>query len=196
MAVRYIPIDGELVSQEWHAVLTDMRADGVAFRVNEGKRTMARQWYFYNGWRKRLPGFNLAAFPSPTAPHIRVGRIDHAIDFWNDSAVMRWLLSKGLSARRTVRGESWHIEIPAAELRAYFLKHGADPVIRKGSTDRAAITRLQRLLRGLNLTRVVNGRYGIWTRRAVRRFQQKHSLPVDGVVGPKTWAELRKASNK
>lgn len=68
------------------------------------------------------------------------------------------------------------------------------PTIRKGSKNRAAITRLQKYLRGLNLTKVVNGSYGIWTRRAVRRFQEKHGLPVDGVVGPKTWAAIRRAA--
>ena len=69
-----------------------------------------------------------------------------------------------------------------------------DPVIRKGSTNRKAIIRLQKLLRGLNLSKVVNGKYGLWTRRAVRTFQKKHGMPADGVVGPATWAALRKAS--
>jgi hypothetical protein len=68
------------------------------------------------------------------------------------------------------------------------------PTIRKGTKNIAAVTRLQKLLRGLKLTKVVNGEYGIWTRRAVRRFQEKHGLPVDGVVGPTTWAAIRKAS--
>lgn len=119
--VRYLPIDRELVSAEWHAVLMDMRRQGVHFNVNEGHRTMARQWYFWNNQGK--PGFNLAAYPSPFAPHIRTGRIDHAIDFSNDLVVMRWLARAGLRPARTVRGESWHIEVTAERLRWYYAKH-------------------------------------------------------------------------
>ena len=194
--VKYLSFDNELVSVEWHCVLTDMRHDGVVFNVREGHRTFARQWYF---WRLYKSGRgNLAAFPSPIAPHIRTGRIDHAIDFGNDWAVFNWLRSKSLNPRRTVTGESWHIEVSAADLRAYFKRHGGvdEPTIRKGSTQRSSIIRLQKLLRGLHYTNLVNGKYGIWTRRAVRKFQKKHNLPVDGVVGPKTWAALRKASRK
>ena len=114
MAVRYLPIDNEVVSAEWYAVLRDMRKDGVVFNVNEGKRTMARQWYFYNLY---LSGRgNLAAYPSANAPHIREGRLDHAIDFSNDAAVFSWLWRKGLRPVRNVRGESWHIEVPASLL--------------------------------------------------------------------------------
>lgn len=124
MAVRYLPIDNERVSAEWLVVLLAMRHDGVRFRVNEGHRTMARQWYFWNLYRSGRG--NLAAYPSPNAPHIRTGRIDHAIDFWNDATVMTWLAREGLQPRRTVRGESWHIEVPAARLRAYARKHGVE----------------------------------------------------------------------
>lgn len=121
MAVTYLPIDGEMVSKEWHAVLTDMRHDGVVFNVNEGHRTLARQTYFWNLYRSGRG--NLAAFPSPYAPHIRTGRIDHAIDFSNDAQVMRWLQQHGLKPARTVRGESWHIEVSADNLRTYYTRH-------------------------------------------------------------------------
>ena len=92
--VVYVPFDGEQVSREWGIVLAQMRADGVPFRVNEGHRTMARQWYFWNLYRSGRGA--LAAFPSPTAPHIRTGRIDHAIDFNNAAGVLNWLHRLGL----------------------------------------------------------------------------------------------------
>lgn len=142
MAVRYVPIDNESVSQEWYSVLKAMRADGVRFNVNEGHRTMARQWYF---WRLYKSGRgNLAAYPSPWAPHIRTGRIDHAIDFSNDVAVFTWLSRKGLNPRRTVRGESWHIEVSAAELRAFHARHGVnqDPYRFNTKVERALIHKL------------------------------------------------------
>lgn len=194
MAVTYLPIDGELVSKEWRAVLLDMRADGVSFRVNEGHRTMARQWYFWRLYRSGAG--NLAAFPSPFAPHIRTGRIDHAIDFSNDTAVFAWLQNKGLNPRRTVRGESWHIEITASELRAYYAKwsHRHD-VIRKGSKG-AKVRTLQVLLRQTGYLRKdwkAHEKYTLKVRKAVRNFQRRHDLPVDGVVGPRTWRSLRRA---
>ena len=193
MSVTYKPIDGELVSKEWLAVLLAMRADGVYFRVNEGHRTMARQQYFWDLYRSGRG--NLAAYPSANAPHIRTGRIDHAIDFSNDASVMRWMAANHLPARRTVNGESWHIEIPAANLRAsYGVHHARDPVIRKGTKNKKAILTLQHLLRGLHYSKVISGHYGIWTRRAVRRFQKNHHLPVDGVVGAATWRALKAAS--
>ena len=39
-------------------------------------------------------------------------------------------------------------------------------------------------------TAVIDGLYGPRTRQAVVAFQAAHGLPVDGVVGPRTWAAL------
>ena len=36
----------------------------------------------------------------------------------------------------------------------------------------------------------VDGKFGYETLRAVKNFQRKHDLVVDGIVGPKTWKEL------
>jgi hypothetical protein len=129
MSVKYVLLepDHEFVSKPWHVLLKDMRADGVAFTVLEGHRTMARQRWFWNCYKcKCCNNGNVAAFPSPFAPHIRTGRIDHAIDFSSDAAVFAWLQSKGLRPARTVAGESWHIECDADALRAYAKKHGRD----------------------------------------------------------------------
>ena len=38
----------------------------------------------------------------------------------------------------------------------------------------------------------IDGIFGIGTLSAVKSFQRRHGLVVDGVVGPKTWAELDK----
>lgn len=72
------------------------------------------------------------------------------------------------------------------------------PVLRKGDKS-ATVKTLQRLLRQLQYTNkdgktliVVDGSYGGNTEAAVKRFQQKHSLSVDGICGVKTWNKLLK----
>lgn len=199
MRVTYVPIDSERVSKEWGVVLHDMRAHGVSFRVNEGHRTMARQLYFWNLYRSGRG--NLAAYPSSNAPHIRSGRIDHAIDFGNAAGAMAWLRAVGMNPTLTVPGESWHVEVPAGELSAYARSHGGnDPVIKPfyakpfRPNKQADVRRLQGLLEALNMKVPNTGRYDLATRKAVRRFQHRHGIKVDGIVGPGTWRALRKAS--
>lgn len=54
---------------------------GRPVQVTEAGRTWERQLYLYNGWVKRLPGFNLALHPSnPLANHVLVAGRRGAID--------------------------------------------------------------------------------------------------------------------
>ena len=200
MAVTYLRFDGELVSKEWFAVLTDMRRAGVAFRVNEGKRTFARQQYFWDCYQSgACNGGNVAAYPSHNAPHIRTNRLDHAIDFSNDGAVFHWLSSRGLQPQRTVRGESWHIEVPASQLRRYYRTHKGDPVLKIGRSG-PSVVKLKKLLysQGIrNFSGKTNSNryipyFGKYTKEAVMRFQKENGLRADGVVGPSTWRALRR----
>lgn len=129
MSVRYTIFDGELVSIAWRYVLEDMDEDGVDFGLNEGHRTLARQQWFWNCYlTKKCNNGNLAARPSRNAPHIRTGHANHAIDFRNPDAVMRWLSRNGLQPVRpagagTPQWEPWHIEVPEWALKAYVRKH-------------------------------------------------------------------------
>jgi hypothetical protein len=70
--------DGKRVSTSWDVALTHARRMGVKFKLDSGRRTMAEQWGLWRNYRKT--GHPVAAFPSPRAPHIRVGRQAHAID--------------------------------------------------------------------------------------------------------------------
>ncbi len=127
---------GELVSRPWAVVLRDLdkRLD---FTINEGRRTLARQQFFWDCGPNGCcccNNCNLAARPSPFAPHIRVGRPDHAIDFGPDrstqDAIVRELDKMGLGPTRPAgtgsQWEPWHIEVRLLLLLAYYRRHKGD----------------------------------------------------------------------
>lgn len=103
-------IDGHPVAPGWYRFLRHARKAGVYFVVNSGHRTMREQWKL---WRLYKAGKgNLAAFPSPRAPHIR--RRNHAVDFGPDhkarEAIIAYGRRHGVNLQRTVRTEDWHLE--------------------------------------------------------------------------------------
>ncbi len=88
------------------------------FGLNSGQRTIAEQRVLYNRYRNGTG--NLAAYPNPNAPHIRVGRANHALDInsldGGETRLERWVEGKGVDWRNTVRGESWHGEVSLSGL--------------------------------------------------------------------------------
>lgn len=117
------PIDGERVSYAWFPLLHDIRRiDRVPFNVNEGRRTMARQAELVKEKGLWHPTLNPdgAARPSATAPHIREGRADHAIDFNNAAGVIRAARKRGVRLTLPMpTNEPWHVEAVLADLLAY-----------------------------------------------------------------------------
>ena len=119
MAVTYRRWDADdRVSAQWFTVLSAARKAGVAFFVTDGHRTMAEQ---QDRWSAFQHGGPVAAFPSPTAPHIRSGRPDHAIDVNSlDGGAGRLFAlaarKRGAQATFPVPGEPWHIEVPRDDL--------------------------------------------------------------------------------
>jgi peptidoglycan hydrolase-like protein with peptidoglycan-binding domain len=68
------------------------------------------------------------------------------------------------------------------------------PTLRRGAYGED-VKLLQRLLNtkdGHPTLLDVDGAFGPLVEQAVREFQSTHSLSIDGVVGPKTWAALEK----
>lgn len=63
--------------------------------------------------------------------------------------------------------------------------------LRRGSKGEEVVE-LQTLLAKDGSTLEIDGIFGIGTMSAVKSFQKRHGLEVDGIVGPKTWAELDK----
>ena len=133
MAIRYVRFEGVRVSKKWYVVLKRARAAGHhSFKVNSGKRTMREQWALFrqnmrfNGrrWVQR-PNHPLTAYPTPTAPHVRIGRADHALDLNNPQDLVIFLESPPRNSHPSfpVFGESWHLELPGKELTRLWKKY-------------------------------------------------------------------------
>lgn len=108
--------DGKRVSWAWWIILRAARRAGIVFRLNSGRRTLAEQWRLYRAYKA---GGTLAAYPLPTAPHIRFGLPNHAIDVDTnvgdgEAGLQRWLQHHGVRVGNPVAGEAWHMD---ADLR-------------------------------------------------------------------------------
>lgn len=122
--VHYVPYGTVRVSKRWAVVLRAADKARVRFHVNSGHRTMSEQWALYqqnmSGGHPK-PGHPLTAFPTPNAPHIRVGRSAHALDVntvdGGESRLQHWLERQGVHPTNPVRGEAWHLELSGSELK-------------------------------------------------------------------------------
>lgn len=137
MPVKYLPYgNGKMVSTQWHRVLTRADRDGVRFTLNSGHRTMAEQKKLHDAYLRYLAGgpwAPVAAKPSPTAPHIRVGQPNHALDInsldGGETRFERWIEAQGASIEwlNTVPGEAWHGEVSREDLARLFRKFRPKP---------------------------------------------------------------------
>ncbi len=167
MSVRYVKFDGKACSVEWAAFLGSARRDGVQFSCNSLRRNMGEQGVLYaqnmypDGTRR--PNRPLTAKPSTTAPHIRVGRWDHAGDLEGTDALIAYAASKGVRLVRTVRGESWHLEFQGVSSAQILAKFGQeDPYDVLDEDD-------ERLVKELAAIRSGAGRRGKWLESEKKR---------------------------
>lgn len=180
--------------------------------LNEGRRTMAEQWAF---WNNQPP---LAAFPSPTAPHIKSGLANHAIDANSFNGASRRLeafyKNLGIPVAHNVPGEAWHMDV----LSHTIVKSAAKKIrkqrdkafLRRGESGKA-VKFLKYQLHVIidfdthkayfmpNEPRPKDGwseSFGEALENSVKRFQKDHKLRPDGVVGPATDAKIDKSYAK
>lgn len=132
---------GKRVSAEWKVVLEAAWDDGVRMRLNSGARTFAEQAALYRLYQSGRG--NLAAVPSHTAPHIRTGRPDHALDVDMHvgdgvQGLAKWLRKQGVSVAWTVPGECVPMDTQILTRRGFKAPHelvagdetlGYDPAI-------------------------------------------------------------------
>lgn len=178
----------------------------ISVYINQGARTLAEQAHFY--WLYKFRGGNVAARPWGGAPHIKWTKQHHALDInagWGKGQaqhVAAFYKSLGIPVAFNVAGEPWHMDVldEGALLRAAArLGKSVEPVLRQGQTG-PSVVRLKKLLyddgirffSGKNSSNRYNPFFGKYTKSAVQRFQKKHGLPTDGVVGSRTWKALVK----
>lgn len=86
--------------------VTAIRAElGISVSIVSAFRSRAQQQYLYDGWLRRLPGFNLAA-PPGNSNHERGLAIDIAP---NSTPAMRDVFAR-YGLHFPVKGEPWHVE--------------------------------------------------------------------------------------
>lgn len=90
--------------------------------------------------------------------------------------VQAFQAAKGLSADGIVGAKTWNALI-------------SGKTVQNGSSGEAVFA-VQRLLHKFGYTLTIDGKFGPITTQAVKDFQQKYGLKVDGIVGPETWKAL------
>ena len=145
----------------------------------------------------QIMGFNAAACGYPSAVEmVRAFADSEAEQLRGFAAFVR---SSGLDS--ALRARDWRtfaltyngsgqVETYAARMEAAYraLAGRASPVVLRLGDRGEAVSRLQQAL-GLR----PDGSFGQLTDQAVREFQRARGLPVDGVVGARTWAVLESA---
>jgi len=81
--------------------------------------------------------------------------------------------------------------VPKKPVKKSTVRKVTYPTIRRGSEGDLVI-QAQDLMSKDGSTVKVDGIFGGGTQSAVRGFQRRHKLPVDGIIGPETWAALIK----
>jgi|1186.fasta_scaffold331737_2 hypothetical protein len=156
-------------------------------------RPISAQVYFWNLYRSGRG--NLAAYP---------GTSNHgwglAVDFATPQ--MRAIVDR-IGARygwqkrwSDAPGEWWHIRWREGH---YAAAQSGPPTLRRGVRAKS-VTTLKRLLHRKGYrqfsrkgsSNVKDRFFGAHCQAAVKRFQRRHHLHADGIVGPATWAALRR----
>jgi GH25 family lysozyme M1 (1,4-beta-N-acetylmuramidase) len=162
-------------------------------------RTFERQQYWRDYWCNRgacgnaaVPGtsnhglglaVDLPSITMRTAAIDLIGKRWGWAKEWSDAQHEWWHLAW--------RQGIWSGPDPGTDIR--------NPVARRGSGARGQkwfVKKLQRRLRRHGYEIFVSGRFGEKTEKAVKDFQRERLLKADGIVGARTWRELRKKPAK
>lgn len=77
-------------------------------------------------------------------------------------------------------------------IRPKYKKTPTYPTLKKGSKGAAVLTLKKKLKKKGYKGFIMNNKFGEGTLKAVKSFQRKNKLVVDGIVGEKTWGKINK----
>lgn len=208
------------VAAAFRKLAADFEAEtGYDLLVTEGVRTRARQLYYYNGWVARKPGFNLALHPDdPKAYHVETNpHGPRALDLHDSGkdagvTVIGTHRSDVLARLAPKHGfepaghhfnprEGWHYEYTGkvgGPKPAPAPKPAAKPttpprIVRLGSKG-DLVRKVQKKLKTVYPLYAgklaVDGIAGKATIAAIREFQRRAGLKVDGIAGVQTLKRL------
>lgn len=209
MAYSYTTRDGQRVEVTVAAAFDKMAADfraatGCSLHVTSGTRTRAEQQRLYDGWIRRLPGFNLAAPPGQSNHEESGPRGPRALDLrdsGNDAGVTvigskrsNWLAANCNRSGFTPAGhsfnprEGWHYEYTGAIGGGGGAVSGNWPA--RARYGEAWVRSIQTKANRLGASLAVDGKDGPATQKWVRSFQASNGLEPDGIAGPDTNAKM------
>jgi hypothetical protein len=181
-----------------HAIVLEAADDaGVRFTLDSGRRTMAEQAALVRQkgtWSPRNP--HGAATPNRNAPHIRVGRANHALDVnsldGGQARLAAFYRKNGVAIAFNVPGEAWH-EDPVSEpellAAANRLEPAADPLRGYTASERRWIREYDEL---------VAQRRDVDRRRVLRRVMTEQRKRIWHAAQPRSaggdghgWTPLR-----
>lgn len=174
----------------WNLMCADCRRAGVPVPMPNGPyssyRSLAGQRLMRAQWCSRGKCGNAAV---PGTSNHGWGK---AVDTNQKARAIKYGRKYGVRDPSDAPWEPWHTLIHLDPLPKR--KVNLHATLRKGVVNRPSVRHLQETLRKLGSKGFeVNGKYDLATRRAVRRWQAKHGMKVDGVVSQHMWARLHKA---
>ena len=188
------------------AVITAWETAGIPVKSKGGATYTGNMYraFMNNGFKDVTNSINLATGAGLIRGDVLLNDVHHTAMYCGNGLEVEASVNEKGKATGGVPGDQTKREVLIRSYRNYpwthILRIGSattasstttvsHPTVQKGSAG-TAVMELQSKLRVLGYNIVADGDFGSKTLAAVRDFQKKYGLEVDGIVGKNTWAKL------